>query len=61
MKSIKEEAKHLIDGLPDDAGWDDIMYEMYVRQKVAIALSAAEEGKTTPHETVKKRFLSRED
>ena len=32
MSMAKEEAKKLIDKLPDQANWDDIMYEFYVRR-----------------------------
>ena len=58
MSPIKEEAKKLIDMLPDQATWDDIMYEFYVKKKLAVALKAAEEGHVISHEEVKKRFLS---
>ena len=57
MNAIKEEAKTLIDNLPDQATWDDIMYEFYVKKKIVVALKAAEEGRVVPHEEVKKRFL----
>jgi hypothetical protein len=30
--NIKEEARRLIEKLPDDATWDDVMREIYVRQ-----------------------------
>ena len=33
MSTVKEEAINLITRLPDEAGWDDIMYEMYVKKK----------------------------
>ena len=56
MNMAKEEAKKLIDKLPDQANWDDIMYEFYVRKKLEVALKAAEEGRVVPHEEVKKRF-----
>ncbi len=32
--SVKEEAKRLIDNLPENTTWDDLMYEIYVRQTV---------------------------
>jgi len=54
----KEEAKKLIDKLPEHATWDDIMYELYVKKKIAVALKAAEEGQVISHEEVKKRLLS---
>jgi len=59
MSPIKEEAKKLIDMLPDQATWDDIMYEFYVKKKLANALKAVEEGRIVSHEEVKKRLLSK--
>lgn len=32
-------------------------YELYVRQKIAAGIQAAEAGPLIPHEDVKKRFL----
>lgn len=59
MSPIKEEAKKLIDKLPDQATWDDIMYEFYVKKKIELGLKAAEEGRITSHEDVKRRFSSK--
>jgi predicted transcriptional regulator len=56
---LKEEAKKLIDKLPDNATWDDIMYELYVKKKIAAGLKAAEEGKVVSHADAKKRLLSK--
>jgi len=58
MNIAKEEARKLIDKLPDQATWDDIMYEFYVRKKLEVALKAAQEGRVVAHEEVKKRFSS---
>lgn len=58
MSIAKEEAKKLIDKLPDQATWDDIMYEFYVKKKLAVALKADEEGRVISHKEVKKRILS---
>ena len=58
MGKIKDEAKKLIDSLPEQATWDDIMYEFYVKKKISVALKAAEEDRVVPHREVKKRFLS---
>lgn len=58
MSTIKEEAKKLIDKLPDQTTWDDIMYEFYVKKKLAVALKAAEGGRIVSHEEVKKRVFS---
>jgi predicted transcriptional regulator len=58
MSMVKEEAKKLIDRLPEQATWDDIMYEFYVKKKLSVALKAAEEGRVVSHKEVKKRLLS---
>jgi hypothetical protein len=58
MSIAKEEAKKLIDRLPDHATWDDIMYELYVKKKLAVALKAADEGHVISHNEVKKSLLS---
>ena len=56
MIAIKEQAINLIKDLPENATWDDIMYEIYVRQKVELGLKAIEEGRVISHEEMKKRF-----
>lgn len=33
-RSIKEQARRLLDNLPDSATRDDVMYRIYVRQAV---------------------------
>ena len=59
MATTKETTKQLIDHLPDKASWDDIMYELYVKQKIESGLKAVEEGRTIPHEEVKARMLAK--
>jgi hypothetical protein len=56
MSVAKEEAKKLIETIPDSASWDDIMYEFYVRGKIEIGLEAADAGKVVSQEEVEKRF-----
>jgi len=40
----------MIDRLPDQASWDDSLYELYVKQKIEMGLAAMTEGKTVAHE-----------
>lgn len=47
----------MIDRLPDQASWDDILYELYVKQKIETGLAAMMEGKTVTHEDAKRRLL----
>jgi predicted transcriptional regulator len=58
MSSIKEEVHKLADQLADGATWDEVMYEIYVRQKIAAGEAAIADGRTVAHEEVKKRFAS---
>lgn len=46
----KNEAHTIIDRLSNDAEWEDLMYEIYVREKVERGLTAVREGKTISHE-----------
>ena len=57
MSIAKEGAKRLIEKLPGQVTWDDIMYEFYVKNKLAVALKVAEEGRIVSHDDVKKRFF----
>lgn len=57
MQSAKEAAKQMIDRLPDQASWADILYELYVKQKIETGLAAMTEGKTVAHEDAKRRLL----
>jgi hypothetical protein len=59
MNTAVDEAKKLIETLPETATWDDIMYELYVKQKLRSALDAEKEGRVLPHEDAKKRLPRR--
>jgi predicted transcriptional regulator len=59
MASAKDSARALIEQLPDEASWDEIMYEFYVKQKIDAGLEAAADGRTVPHEDIKARLMQR--
>jgi predicted transcriptional regulator len=42
--SVKEEARRLIERLPDSATWDDLEYEIYVRRAIESGLADSEAG-----------------
>lgn len=54
--NLKDEARRLIERLPDDATWDDLMHEIYVRQAVEAGLEDSRAGKLTSIEDVRSRF-----
>jgi len=55
--TAKEAARHLIEHLPDQATWDDILYQLHVKQKIEEGLQAAREGRVVSHEEAKRRLL----
>lgn len=56
MDTTKEEAINLISKLPDDATWDDIIYEMYVTKKIELGINASNAGRVISPEEVRKVF-----
>jgi hypothetical protein len=56
MSTIKDEILKLAEQLPDSATWDEVMYEVYVRQKIADGEVAIAAGRSVPHADIKKRF-----
>jgi predicted transcriptional regulator len=54
--NIKEEAKRLIEKLPDDITWDDLMHEIYVRQAIEAGLADSESGKVMDVAEVRSKF-----
>lgn len=57
MTTPKQAAKELIEHLPEQASWNDIMYKMYVKQKIEAGLKAVAEGRAVAHEDVKRRLM----
>jgi predicted transcriptional regulator len=55
-ESIKEQARQLVDNLPDGATWEDVMYRIYVRQAIEAGIKDSDAGRTMDVEQVRKRF-----
>jgi predicted transcriptional regulator len=56
MTPVKEALLELAKDLPNECTWDDVMYRIYVRQKIEAGLRDAEEGRLIPHDEVFKEF-----
>lgn len=54
--NVKNEAQKLIEQLPDDASWDDLMYEVYVRQAIEAGLRDSNAGKTQAVQEIRAKF-----
>ena len=57
--NIKPEARRLVDNLPDSATWDDLAYEVYVRQSVEAGLADADAGRVVSHDEAIARVRAR--
>ncbi len=60
MQTAKQAAKQIIDHVSDQATWDNIMYELYVKQKIEKGLSAIDESRVISSDDAKKRLLGNE-
>jgi predicted transcriptional regulator len=52
----KQAVLQMIRQLPDKVSVEDIMYELYFRQRVDRGLRELEKGRTIPHKEVKRRL-----
>ena len=53
---LREEAHRLVDQLPDDATWEDLLYQIYVRQSVEAGLEDCRAGRLVPVAEVRRRL-----
>jgi DNA-binding transcriptional regulator YiaG len=54
--NVKEEARRLIDKMPENSTWDDLMHEIYVRQAIESGLAQSKAGRTIEVEQVRAKF-----
>jgi hypothetical protein len=52
----KEEAHRLIDRMPKNATWDDLMREIYVREVIERGLSDSNSGRTREVNEVRAKY-----
>lgn len=58
--SIKPMAHAVVDRLPDDASWKDIMYEMSIVQDIEEAMAESEAGLSVTTDVVLQQFNIKE-
>ena len=54
--NVKSRALRLIRDLPAGSSWDDLMYRIYVRQKIEAGLSDIGAGRVHSHDSIRKEF-----
>ncbi len=56
--AVRESARQVVESLPDQCTWDDLLYELYVRQKIDQGLDDVEHGRVVSHEEVRRIMLA---
>jgi predicted transcriptional regulator len=56
MATVKEEARRMIESLPDDATWEDVQYSIYVRERIERGRREASDGKILDEDEVERRM-----
>lgn len=52
----KDEAHQLVEKMPDNATWDDLIYEIYVREVIEEGLADSRAGKVLAVGEVRKKY-----
>ncbi len=55
-RTLIKEANTLISDLPEETSWDELMYKIYVRQKIENGLKDIEENRIHSTQEVEKHF-----
>ena len=56
IANVKQQAHQLVEELPDNATWDDLMYEIYVRQAIEAGIRDSDAGRTQDVKEVRARL-----
>jgi hypothetical protein len=54
--TVKEKAHQLLDKLPDNATWDDVVYELAVRRSIERGMNDADAGHLSEISDVRREF-----
>jgi len=54
MIITKQQVLEIVEDLPEEVDVDEVIYRLYLRQKLEIAEEDIREGRTVPHEEVVK-------
>ena len=52
----KQEAKRLVDLMPENATWDDLIHEIYVREVIERGVEDSKSGRTTDVREVRAKY-----
>jgi predicted transcriptional regulator len=56
MATAKQDARRVLDGLPEEASLEDIQYHLYVLQRIERGQEDVKAGRTVPQDEVERRL-----
>ena len=56
MSTVKQSVREVVEQLPENCTWEDVMYQLYVREKIDRGLADLDAGRTVSHEEVFREF-----
>lgn len=56
MSTAKKEVKKLLELLPDEASYEEIQYQIYVRQKIERGLKDVKEGRVLSRKEIESKM-----
>ena len=56
MQTVKQEVLNTVGQLPEDVDMEEVMYQLYVVDKIRKGQQAVEDGQTISHEDLKKEI-----
>ncbi len=55
-RDIRDEAKKIVEALPPNSTWEDLIHQIYVREAIEAGLADSEEGRTADVDTVRAQY-----
>ena len=53
---MKDEAHQLVDNMPENSTWDDLMHEIYVREVIELGLADSKAGHTKDVKVIRAKY-----
>ncbi len=54
LQELKKETRRMLDTLPANADWDDLMYQIYVRKKIDAGLRDSAAGRVVTSQQIRR-------
>lgn len=55
-RDIRDEAKKIVEALPPNSTWEELIHQIYVREVIEAGLADSEEGRTADVDTVRGQY-----